>query len=113
MHRNIRCLPVVADFEVLVCPRDSSDKNRRHALLYIRSGKIVLLYKYLRQNHLMMFTCDQTNRLVVHFSASAASAGCGITDRFVTRAIADACQQAGLSGQLHQHLLDAKIQNQN
>ena len=106
-------LTVVADFEVLVCARDWSDRHQRHALLYIRSGKIVLHFEYMRQYQLMMFTCAQTNRRALQFSASAASAGFGVTDRFVTRAIADACQQAGLSAQLQQHLLDSQIQNQN
>ena len=75
------------------------DVCRRHALSYMRFMQTVLHLEYMRQDDLLLLTDEPSNRRTLQVSASTASAGAGISDRFVNRAKADAYKKARQSVQ--------------
>ena len=98
-------------FEMLVRSKDLGDVYRQHALSYMRFLQTILHLEYLRQDYLMLLTDEPSNRRALQLSASTASAGAGISDRFVTRAMADAYKKAGQSVQTQPRPKDTKNSN--
>ena len=88
-------------FEMLVRSKDLGDVYRQHALSYMRFMQLILEQEYMRQDYLMILTDDPNNRRALQLAASTSTAGAGISDRFVTTAIADAYRKAGQSVQTH------------
>ena len=98
---------------MLVRSKDLDDVYRQHALSYMHLMQAIFHLEHMRQDYLMLLTDERTNRRALQLSASTASAGAGISDRFVTRAIANSYKKAGQSVQTQPRSKDSKTQNSN
>ena len=99
---------VTLGFEMLVRSKELDDVYRRHALSYMRYMQMILHLEYMRQDYLLLLTDEPSNRRALHLGASTASARSGVSDRFVTRAMADSYKKAGQSVQTQPRSKDAK-----